>query len=137
MNRFNSTGVRLSIFCLSPTGPSVVNASTWVSPRWKSPVPCARGEIPVSDRSGRISVTLRPSGRSPSSMMRRRNSFSTNVSNASETSLRSYSSPISETTLSFSAPSRAAMSAFPPSGDIASASLPSTAPFTSESSSFG
>ena len=87
MNRLNSVGVRLSIFCLSPTDPSVVKARTWVSPRWNSPVPCALGEIPVSQVSVRISSAPRPSGRSPFSMIRRRNSFSTNESNASVTSL--------------------------------------------------
>ena len=54
---------------------SVVTVSTWVSPRWNRPEPCAVGSTPTSDDSGRRSRTPRPSMRMPSSTTRLRTSF--------------------------------------------------------------
>ena len=52
--------------------PSVVTDNTWVSPRWKRPVPCAVGTTPISADNGRMSAAPRPSMRTPSFTMRRR-----------------------------------------------------------------
>ena len=55
--------------------PRVVTLTTWVSPRWNSAEPWVIGKRSISADSGRRSVTLRPSMRTPSSTMRRRTSF--------------------------------------------------------------
>ncbi len=53
---------------------SVVTLSTCVSPRWKSPLPCAVGKMPTSADTGRRSFGPRPSMRTPSLTMRVRTS---------------------------------------------------------------
>src|SRR5665213_2279903 len=55
--------------------PSVVTLITWVSPRWKSAEPWVIGNRSSSADSGRMSVTPRPSMRTPSSTMRWRTNF--------------------------------------------------------------
>ena len=54
---------------------SVQTSSTWVSPRWNRPEPCAVGSRPTSADTGRRSARPRPSMRRPSSTMRLRTSF--------------------------------------------------------------
>ena len=55
--------------------PSVVTLTTWVSPRWNSAEPWVIGNRSISADSGRMSVTVRPSMRTPSSTMRLRTIF--------------------------------------------------------------
>src|SRR5579871_4044500 len=55
--------------------PSVATSSTWVSPRWNRPEPCAVGITPTSADRGRMSVGPRPSMRMPSSTIRLRTNF--------------------------------------------------------------
>ena len=62
--------------------PSVVTLSTWVSPRWNRPVPCAVGMKPTSADSGRMSAVPRPSMRTPSSTIRVRTTFFCSERNA-------------------------------------------------------
>ena len=69
---------------------SVQTLSTWVSPRWNRPEPCAVGRTPTSADTGRRSVTPRPSMRTPSSTMRLRTSFLVRERTAS---LSSFSRP--------------------------------------------
>ena len=75
-----------SMICCSDTGARVATVMTWVWPRVNTPEPCGRGSTPTSHQMGRTSVSLRPSGRTPLSMMwRRMTSFCTPYS-ASATS---------------------------------------------------
>ena len=62
--------------------PSVATDSTWVSPRWNRPVPCAVGRTPISADSGRMSAGPRPSMRTPSLTMRLRVTSFCNERNA-------------------------------------------------------
>ncbi len=62
--------------------PSVSTLSTWVSPRWKRPVPWAVGRMSTSAESGRMSVVPRPSMRRPSLTMRLRTTCFCNERNA-------------------------------------------------------
>ena len=67
-----AVGPRLSSSWASPSVPSVARDSTWVSPRVKSPEPCARGDRSISHQMGRTSAGARPSGRLPADSMRSR-----------------------------------------------------------------
>ena len=62
--------------------PRVSTLSTWVSPRWKRPEPCAVGRISTSAESGRMSVVPRPSMRRPSLTIRLRTTFFCSARNA-------------------------------------------------------
>ena len=53
----------------------MVTPRIWVSPRSNSAEPCTRGSTPTSAESGRMSVSPRPSMRSPSLTTRWRTSF--------------------------------------------------------------
>src|SRR6266496_3684815 len=55
----------LSIRCSSSAVPNVTDASAWVSPRWNSAEPWARGSRPTSMLIGRMVSRSRPSTRSP------------------------------------------------------------------------
>ena len=90
MKRLVVSGERLSISWFMRGMASVVTFSTWVSPRWNRPEPCAVGRTPTSADSGRRSFGPRPSMRPPSLTMRLRTSFLVRLRTAS---LISFSRP--------------------------------------------
>ena len=55
MYRLESSGSSVSIICVIRSMPSVVTFRTWVSPRWNSAEPWARGMKPTSHEIWRIS----------------------------------------------------------------------------------
>ncbi len=58
-----------STICSSLPTPRVQETSDWVSPRWNRAEPWVRGKTPTSIVSGRICSNVRPSARTPFSMM--------------------------------------------------------------------
>ena len=83
----------MSSFCCMLMGPRVATVRTWVSPRWKRPVPCVRGRMPTSQEIGRSSSRSRPSARLPSLRIRSRSVFLTTASSAVESWSAVNSSP--------------------------------------------
>ncbi len=75
MYRLLSSGSSVSIIWVIRSMPSVATFRTWVSPRLNRPEPWALGMKPTSQEIWRISSTLRPSSRTPSSTIRLRIAF--------------------------------------------------------------
>ena len=78
MKRWVTSPDKPSIRCSSDKGANVATDKAWVCPRVNKPEPCVRGNKPTSEANGRISSILRPSGRTLSSVIKRRTSLYSN-----------------------------------------------------------
>ena len=121
--------------CSMRTMPRVVMLSTWVSPRSNRPEPCARGRMPTSAESGRMSRGPRPSMRLASLTTRWRTSSLVRLRKAAETSRSrpakaSPSWPLAASTASALRASRRSCRWFLSAMAMASRVAASTAPLT-------